>query len=439
MTEKELYLREQIFEKVRQLYQLRSSELSQFIPGETYVNYAGRVYDEREMIALTDSAMDFWLTSGRFTDQFQKDFAEFFQVKHSILCNSGSSADLLAISALTSSKLGERQLKPGNEVITVAAGFPTTLNGIIQNNLIPVFLDVELGTYNIDVSKLEEAVSSNTKAIMIAHTLGNPFNLDEVMRVAKKYNLWVIEDTCDALGSRYDGKLVGTFGDMATCSFYPAHHITMGEGGAVITNNSRLKTIVESFRDWGRDCWCDPGKENTCGKRFIWELGNLPFGYDHKYIYSHIGYNLKATDMQAAVGVEQLKKVNSFIERRKHNFRKLFDGLKKYEHRLILPRATPKSDPSWFGFLLTVRQDSGFTRNDIVQFLETKKIATRMLFGGNLLRQPAYQNIAHRIVGELKNTDSIMTSTFWIGVYPGIDDLRLQYILQQFDEFFNQH
>ena len=438
MTEKEQQLRNEIFDKVKELYRNRNSEEKKFSPSETYVNYAGRVYDEHEMVSLVDSALDFWLTSGRFTDQFQKEFSNFFKVKHSILCNSGSSADLLAISSLTSPKLGTRQLKVEDEVITVASGFPTTVNGIIQNNLVPVFLDVELGTYNIDVTHLEEAISPKTKAIMIAHTLGNPFNLDEVMRVAKKHNLWVIEDSCDALGSTYDGKLVGTFGNLATFSFYPAHHITMGEGGAVITNDSRLKTIVESFRDWGRDCWCDPGKENTCGKRFAWELGSLPFGYDHKYMYSHIGYNLKATDMQAAVGVEQLKKVNTFIEKRKYNFQRLLAGLQKHEDKFILPLATPKSDPSWFGFLLTVREDAGFNRSDIVEYLEQHKIATRMLFGGNLLRQPAYQNISHRVVGELKNADIIMTNTFWIGVYPGIDDARLEYILQQFDNFFKQ-
>ena len=437
MTENEKRLREEIFEKVRELYQLRAAE-KKFVPGETYVSYAGRVYDEREMVSLVDSALDFWLTSGRYTELFERNFAAFFKLKHAILCNSGSSANLLALSALTSPKMGEQALRKGDEVITVAAGFPTTVNSIIHNNLVPVFLDVELGTYNVDVRYLEEAISSRTRAIMLAHTLGNPFNLDEVMRVAAKHNLIVVEDTCDALGSTYDGKLVGTFGKVATFSFYPAHHITMGEGGALITNDSKLKTAIESFRDWGRDCWCDPGKENTCGKRFAWELGSLPFGYDHKYVYSHIGYNLKATDLQAAVGVEQLAKVNTFIARRKENFRLYYEGLREFENAFILPVATSKSDPSWFGFLLTVRDDAGFTRNQIVEFLEKRKVATRMLFGGNLLRQPAYEHVTHRVVGDLKISDKIMNDTFWIGVYPGIDQQRAHYVIDQFHAFFRQ-
>jgi len=437
MTDEEKKLREEIFEKVRELYRLRASEMK-FVPGETYVSYAGRVYDEREMTSLVDSALDFWLTSGRYTELFERNFASFFKLKHAILCNSGSSANLLALSALTSPKFGEQALRRGDEVITVAAGFPTTVNSIIQNNLVPVFLDVELGTYNVDVRSLEEAISSRTRAIMLAHTLGNPYNLDEVMRLAAKHNLVVVEDTCDALGATYDGRLVGTFGSVATFSFYPAHHITMGEGGALITNDSKLKTAIESFRDWGRDCWCDSGKENTCGKRFAWELGTLPFGYDHKYIYSHIGYNLKATDLQAAVGVEQLAKVNTFIAQRRENFRLYYEGLHEFEDSFILPYATPKSDPSWFGFLLTVRDGAGFTRNQLVEFLEKRKVATRMLFGGNLLRQPAYEHVPHRVVGELKTSDKIMKDTFWIGVYPGIDQQRALYVIDQFHAFFRQ-
>jgi CDP-6-deoxy-D-xylo-4-hexulose-3-dehydrase len=435
MGDREKELREEIFQKVKEIYRLRSLN-NNFVPGETYVKYAGRVYDEQEMVSLVDSALDFWLTSGRFTEEFQKNFAAFFGVKHAILCNSGSSANLLALSALTSPKLGEEALEKGDEVITVASGFPTTVNAIVQNGLVPVFLDAELGTYNADVSHLEEAVGKRTRAIMIAHTLGNPFDLDRVLQVARKHKLYLVEDSCDALGATYGGKLVGTFGVLATFSFYPAHHITMGEGGAVITNDSRFKTVVESFRDWGRDCWCDPGKQNTCGKRFTWQLGDLPFGYDHKYIYSHIGYNLKATDMQAAVGVVQLRKARSFIERRKRNFQLLYDGLKKYEEVFILPHALPKSDPSWFGFTLTVRDGMPFSKNQIVEYLESHKVATRMLFGGNLLRQPAYADVQCRVVGDLTNADKIMNDTFWIGVYPGIDEQRIEYVLKQFDGFF---
>ena len=438
MNEREKELRAEIMARVREIFELRSQS-AKFVPGETYVNYAGRVYDDDEMTSLVDSALDFWLTAGRFSDEFQKTFARFFSVKHCILCNSGSSANLLAMSALTSSKLEGTALKKGDEVITVASGFPTTVNAVVQNGLVPVFLDVELGTYNIDVSGLDAAVSQRTRAIMVAHTLGNPYNLDEVMRVARKHKLWVVEDTCDALGATYGGRLAGTFGHLATFSFYPAHHITMGEGGAVITNEARLKTIVESFRDWGRDCWCDPGKENTCGKRFEWQLGDLPSGYDHKYIYSHIGYNLKATDMQAAIGVAQLRKLPSFVEKRKKNFAMLYEGLKKYEDVLILPERTPKSDPSWFGFILTVRDGAPFTKNDLVEYLESHRVATRMLFSGNIIRQPAYRDIPHRIVGDLKNADKIMNDTFWVGVYPGLDQVRIEYMIQQFNEFFAHH
>jgi CDP-6-deoxy-D-xylo-4-hexulose-3-dehydrase len=411
---------------------------AEFIPGKTPVPVSGRVFDADDLIHAVDAALDFWLTTGRFADQFQREFARFLGVREAVLCNSGSSANLLAMSALTSQKLGDRRLLPGDEVITAATGFPTTVNVIIQNRLVPVFLDIELGTYNLDVRSLEEAIGPRTRAIMIAHTMGNPFDLDRVMEVARRHSLWVIEDTCDAIGSEYRGRKVGTIGDLGTVSFYPAHHITMGEGGCVLTNRPQLKVIVESFRDWGRDCWCDPGKDNTCGKRFDWQLGSLPHGYDHKYIYSHIGYNLKLTDLQAAVGVAQLKKLPHFIDSRKRNWQRLYKGLEPYEEFLILPRATPHSDPSWFGFLITVRPDAPFTRSDLVRHLESHKIGTRSLFGGNLIRQPAYQEVAYRVVGELTNTDLVMKQTFWIGVYPGLTETMLAYVLETFDSFFKK-
>ena len=406
-----------------------------FIPGKTYIHYAGRVYDVEEIKALVDSSLDFWLTAGRFAKQFEKEFAKFLGVKHCLLTNSGSSANLLAISALTSPKLGEKRLKPGDEVITVAAAFPTTVNPIIQNNLIPVFLDIDLRTYNIQADQIENAISDKTKAIFLAHTLGNPFNLKAIMGVAEKYNLWVIEDNCDALGSKYNGQYTGTFGHISTFSFYPPHHITMGEGGELATNDTHLKRLIESFRDWGRDCWCEPGCDNTCGKRFGWQLGTLPYGYDHKYIYSHIGYNLKVTDMQAAVGVAQLKKLPEFIEARKKNWKLLYEGLKKYEDYFILPKAVDKSDPSWFGFLLTVKEGASFSRNEITNYLEENKIATRLLFSGNIIRHPSFENVKYRICGDLANTDRIMNDTFWVGVYPGLTDEMIDYILRKFDEF----
>jgi len=407
----------------------------EFIPGKTPVPVSGRVFDADDLVHLVDASLDFWLTTGRYADQFEREFARFMGVRHAILCNSGSSANLLALSALSSPKLGERRLKAGDEVITVAAGFPTTVNPIVQNGLVPVFVDIELDTYNIDVRYLEEAISPRTRAIMLAHTLGNPFDVDAVLEAVKRHNLWLIEDNCDAVGSTYKGKLTGTFGDLATVSFYPAHHITMGEGGCVLTNSPKLKTLMESFRDWGRDCWCDPGKENTCGKRFEWQLGELPYGYDHKYIYSHIGYNLKLTDMQAAVGVAQLKKLSQFIETRKRNWRLLYEGLKPLEEFLMLPQPTPGSDPSWFGFLTTVRPEAPFTRNDLVRYLENRKIATRLLFGGNLIRQPAYQDVPRRVVGELKNTDVVMNHTFWVGVYPGLTEQMIAYVIETVTTF----
>ncbi len=432
MTREEL--KKEIFDKVREYY-LLSHKKEEFIPGKSNIPYAGRVYDENELITLVDSALDFWLTAGRFARQFEKEFAEFLGVKHCLLTNSGSSANLLAISALTSPELGDRRLKPRDEVITVAAGFPTTVNPIIQNNLIPVFIDVNLGTYNIQFDKIEDAISDKTKAIFLAHTMGNPFNLNAIMKIAEKHDLWLIEDNCDALGSKYNGKYTGTFGHIATFSFYPPHHMTMGEGGALVTNDTKLKRLIESFRDWGRDCWCEPGCDNSCGKRFEWQLGELPYGYDHKYIYSHIGYNLKVTDMQAAIGVEQLRKLPAFIDARKRNFKLLYEGLKIYKEYFILPEVEKGADPSWFGFLLTVREGAGFTKNDIVKFLEENKIATRMLFAGNIIRHPGYKNVNYRIFGDLGNTDRIMHDTFWIGVYPVLTGDMITYILSEFENF----
>jgi CDP-4-dehydro-6-deoxyglucose reductase, E1 len=427
MDEKKI--RDEIFKKVSELYQLREHQ-SGFVPGTSPIPYAGRVYDAEEMIALVDASLDFWLTAGRFAQQFEKEFADFLGMKYCLLTNSGSSANLLAVSALTSPKLGQRALKAGDEVITTACGFPTTLNPILQNNLVPVFLDVELGSYNIRADLIEEAISDKTKAILIPHTLGNPADLDTIMKMVRKYDLWFIEDNCDALGSRYRGQLTGTFGHISTSSFYPAHHITMGEGGAVLINDPLLKKIIASFRDWGRDCWCDPGCDNSCRKRFGRQFGELPQGYDHKYVYSHIGYNLKVTDMQAAVGVKQLKKLPGFIERRKENFNTLYQGLKKNDAHLILPKATANSDPSWFGFPILVKENAPFTRDKIVHYLESNHIATRMLFGGNLLKQPAYSSMKYRKAGPLENTDLVMKNLFWIGVYPGLTGEMLQYTLK---------
>ena len=428
-------IKHQIFEKVKEYYKLKHKR-DEFISGKMKIPYAGRVYDQNEIISLVDSALEFWLTAGRFANQFEKEFAGFLGVEHCSLTNSGSSANLLAISALTSPELGEKRFERGDEVITVAAAFPTTVNPIIQNNLVPVFLDVNLGTYNIQADKIEDAISDKTKAIFLAHTLGNPFNLDKILEICKEHNLWLIEDNCDALGSKYKGKYTGTFGHIATFSFYPAHHITMGEGGALVTNDAQLKRLIESFRDWGRDCWCEPGHDNTCGKRFGWQLGTLPFRYDHKYIYSHIGYNLKVTDMQAAIGVEQLKKLPSFIEARKRNFKILCERLKKYEKYITLPKVEPEADPCWFGFPITVRKDTGFTRDDIVKYLEDNKIATRMLFAGNIIRHPSFENVNYRIYRDLVNTDRIMNDTFWIGVYPGLTSEMINYMLITFENFF---
>lgn len=435
-TEKEI--RDEIFQKVSELYAHRKGQ-GRFIPGETRINYAGRIYDEKEMIRLVDASLDFWLTAGRYAKQFEEELAEFLGVKFCFLTNSGSSANLLALSALTSPKLGDKRMQPGDEVITTACGFPTTLNPIIQNNLIPVFLDVDLGTYNIQADKIERAITDRTKAIFVAHSLGNPVELDEILKLVKEYNLWFIEDNCDALGSKYRGHYTGSFGHISTCSFYPAHHITMGEGGAVLTENYLLGKIIASFRDWGRDCWCEPGCDDTCGKRFDWQLGMLPAGYDHKYIYSHIGYNLKVTDMQAAVGVEQLRKLPRFIESRKANFCMIYEGLRQYDEYFVLPRASSNSEPSWFGFPLLVRKDAPFERDGIVRHLEENRIATRMLFGGNLLKQPAYKDINCRVVNHLENTDIVMNNLFWIGVYPGLTPEMIEYIISRFGSFINYY
>jgi len=436
MDSKANALRGKILELVRQYYAAAFPEPA-FVPGESSVRYAGRVFDADELIHLVEAALDFWLTTGRFADQFEREFAKFFGLKHAILVNSGSSANLLALSCLNSPKLGERRLKPGDEVITVATGFPTTVNPIVQNQLVPVFLDVTIPTYNVDVTQLEEAYSERTSAVMLAHMLGNPFDVDAVMKFVRRHNLWLIEDCCDAVGATFRGQMVGTFGDLSTASFYPAHHITMGEGGCVLTNQSLLKTLVESFRDWGRDCCCEPGKDNTCGKRFNWQLGDLPHGYDHKYIYSHIGYNLKLTDMQAAVGVAQLKKLPAFIETRRRNFQALYDGLKDLEEFFILPEATPGSEPSWFGFPIAVRPEAPFTRNDAVDFLEKHKIATRLLFGGNLVRQPAYRDVKYKVVGDLRDSDFVMNQVFWVGVYPGITPAMLEYMIESIRSYIH--
>jgi len=430
-------LKKEILKKVKQFYAL-SKNKGDFIPGKNAVNYGGRVYDEKELVNLVDASLDFWLTAGKYAGQFEKEMAEFLGVKYCLLANSGSSANLLAVSALTSPLLKERQLKPGDEVITTACGFPTTVNPILQNQLVPVFVDVELGNYNIQADRITQAITKKTKAIIVAHTLGNPVNIAMIARIAKENNLWFIEDNCDALGSKYNGRYTGTFGDIATGSFYPPHHITMGEGGAVLTNNLLLRRILLSFRDWGRDCWCEPGHDDTCKQRFNQKFGELPFGYDHKYVYSHIGYNLKVTDMQAAIGCAQLKKLPRFVTARKNNFAVLYKALKKYEKYLLLPAWEKESDPSWFGFPILVKKDAPFTRAQIVNHLEGCKIATRMLFGGNLIKQPAYQGVQYRVAGGLANTDMVMKQLFWVGVYPGIDKKRLQYMCKCFEVFLNR-
>ncbi|MDF2858592.1 MAG: DegT/DnrJ/EryC1/StrS aminotransferase, partial [Neobacillus sp.] len=424
-------------------YQVKHKKENDFKQGDR-ISYGGRVFDEQEIINLIDSSLDFWLTTGKYAEKFEKEFAEFLGVKHCSLTNSGSSANLLAFMALTSHKLGERRIKKGDEVITVAAAFPTTVAPIIQYGAIPVFVDVTLPTYNIDVTMLEDALSAKTKAVMIAHTLGNPFDLQAVKDFCDKHDLWLIEDNCDALGTKYlyngECQYAGTIGHIGTSSFYPPHHMTMGEGGAVYTNDTQLKRIIESFRDWGRDCWCPSGKDDTCKNRFTQQFGELPLGYDHKYVYSHLGYNLKVTDMQAAVGCAQLEKLPTFIEKRKGNWKLLREGLDSLQDELILPEATANSEPSWFGFLLTVKEDAKFTRDEIVAYLEGNSIQTRMLFAGNLLKHPCFDEMreakeGYRIVGELKNTDTIMNRTFWIGVYPGMNGDMVQFMIEKIREF----
>jgi CDP-6-deoxy-D-xylo-4-hexulose-3-dehydrase len=411
----------------------------QIRPGVDYIPVTGKVIDADDILHGVDATLDAWLTTGRYAKDFERDFAEYFGSKASVLVNSGSSANLVAFYSLTSPKLGDRAIKPGDEVITVAAGFPTTINPMIQFGCVPVFIDVDIPTYNIKAEEIEGAISPRTKAIMIAHALGNPFNLSVVTEIAKKYNLWLIEDDCDSLGATYNGQKTGTFGDLATVSFYPAHHITMGEGGAVLVNNLKLLRPAWSFRDWGRDCYCETGKDNTCGKRFEWQLGELPCGYDHKYTYSHIGFNLKVTDTQAAIGLSQLKKADQFVAKRRENHAMLYNLLKPLEEHFILPEATPNSNPSWFGFMLTVRPGSPIKRNELVQYLEANKIGTRLFFGGNLLKQPAYKDVKHRIHGSLENADLIMNNSLWLGVWPGLESGHLEFISETIKNFFLQN
>jgi CDP-4-dehydro-6-deoxyglucose reductase, E1 len=427
-------LRGHILQLVREYHQEKFGGRT-FLPGTDLVHYAGRVFDADELCNLVDSGLDFFLTANRYAERFEVEFAEYMGLSDALLVNSGSSANLVALTSLTSRKLGDRRLQPGDEVVTVAAGFPTTVAPIVQNNLVPVFVDVNLGDYTAIPEQIREAIGPRTRAIMMAHTMGVPFDLDVATALASEHNLWLIEDNCDALGSRYRGRLTGTFGHMATMSFYPAHHITMGEGGCVVTGDELLARIGRSVRDWGRDCYCAGGESNTCGKRFSQQFGTLPHGYDHKYVYSHLGYNLKVTDMQAAVGCAQLTKLEAFIARRRANFDRLMEMLRPYEDRLMLPRATPYSEPSWFGFVITVRDNAGFTRNDLARFLEANRVETRNLFSGNLLRHPAFEGVPHRVVRDLRNTDTVMEKTLFIGVYPGLDQARLDYVANVFARF----
>jgi CDP-6-deoxy-D-xylo-4-hexulose-3-dehydrase len=423
----------------QQLSAIIKNNVSQEItPGINYIPVTGKVVDVDDILHGVDATLDAWLTAGRYSIKLERELARYFGSRFSFLVNSGSSANLLAFYALTSPKLLDRAIKPGDEIITVAAGFPTTINPMIQFGCIPVFVDVDIPTYNIKAIDIEKAISPKTKAIMIAHALGNPFDLKIVMEIAKKYNLWVIEDDCDSLGATYEGKKTGTFGDLATLSFYPAHHITMGEGGAVLVNNASLKKITESFRDWGRDCWCPPGKDNTCGERFCQKLGELPDGYDHKYTYSHIGFNLKVTDSQAAIGLSQLNKADLFVEKRRENHKLLYNKMKILEEYFILPEPTPNSDPSWFGFMLTLRPNLKITRNELVSKLEDNKIGTRLFFGGNLLKQPAYYDLKHRKIDNLVNTDTIMDNSFWLGVWPGLNEQHYDYIFDNINRLIKK-
>jgi CDP-6-deoxy-D-xylo-4-hexulose-3-dehydrase len=434
MSERSERLRQQILQLTAEFHAEAFGE-REFTPGSSPVPVSGKVIDAADLSAVVDSALDGWFTTGRWAKEFERKLARFVGVRSASLVNSGSSANLVALSALTSPRLGDRALKPGDEVITVAAGFPTTVNPIFQNRLVPVFVDVALPTYEIDVTMLEAARSERTRAVMVAHTLGNVFDLDAITAFCKQYNFWLVEDCCDALGSTWRGRKVGTFGDIATMSFYPAHHITTGEGGAVLTDKPALQVLIDSFRDWGRDCWCEPGKDNTCGKRFEWQLGTLPCGYDHKYTYSHVGYNLKATDMQAALGASQIAKLPEFIARRKENFGYLRSAFEPLKDVLILPEATENADPSWFGFPIGVQPDAPFTRNQLTGALEAAKIGTRLLFAGNLTRQPAYEGLDFRVVGDLANTDFVMNNVFWIGVFPGLTHEMLDYVVETATKF----
>ncbi len=430
-------IRDKILELTKEYYLEKFSE-NKFKSGRTRVNYAGRVFDERELINLVDSSLDFWLTEGRYAEQFAEKIADFLGIKNVVLVNSGSSANLTAFSALTSEKLGDKRLKPGDEVIAVSAGFPATVTPIIQNNCIPVFVDVDIPTYNINVEMMQKAVSGKTKCIFIAHTLGNPFNLDAVMKLARENKLWVIEDNCDAFGSKYNGKYTGTFGDISTISFYPAHHITTGEGGAVCTNDEQLAKIIKSFRDWGRDCYCAGGENNTCGKRFSQQFGTLPMGYDHKYVYSEIGYNLKMTDMQAAIGAAQVDKLPEFCNKRKRNFKRYIEIFSRYEKYFILPKATENSDPAWFSFIVTVKEDAPFKRDELTKYLNDNLIETRNLFAGNMIKQPAFINKKYRVADHLNNSDYIMNNTFFLGTYPGNTPEKLDYIDEVLNKFMNE-
>jgi len=435
---KQIKLRKQILELVNQYGDLEESH-NNFIPGRTIIPPSGKVIGTKEYLLMTESVLDGWLTTGRFNRRFEKKLAKFLGVNHLLTVNSGSSANLVSFNTLTSSKLGNKAISKGDEVISVAAGFPTTVNPIIQFGCIPVFVDVELETHNIDVNLIESAITKKTKAIMLAHTLGNPFNAVRIKEICDKYNLWLIEDTCDALGTTYSGKMCGTFGDIATLSFYPAHHMTMGEGGAVFMNNPLLKQIAESYRDWGRDCYCAPGRDNTCGTRFSQQHGELPFGYDHKYVYSHLGYNLKITDMQAACGLAQLEKLDEFITARKKNHKYLLNKLKKFEDYISLPYPAKNSEPSWFGFPITLNPKSNFTRNELIAHLDKNKIGTRLLFAGNLTKQPYFKHVQYRVSGNLKNTEITMSQTFWVGIYPGLNEQHFDYMFDVFNSFFNKN
>ncbi|MEL7968838.1 lipopolysaccharide biosynthesis protein RfbH [Vreelandella neptunia] len=428
-------LRQEISRLVEQ-YANQAHVPQQFIPGESVIPPSGKVIGAREIQLMVEASLDGWLTTGRFNAEFEKKLAAFLGVEYAMSVNSGSSANLVAFSTLTSGKLGERAIRKGDEVIGVAAGFPTTVNPIVQFGAVPVFVDVEMSTHNINADLIEAAITTKTKAVMLAHTLGNPFNLSKVKALCEKHNLWLIEDCCDALGATYDGKPVGTFGDIATLSFYPAHHITMGEGGAVFTNNPQLKAIAESFRDWGRDCYCATGCDNTCGNRFGQQFGSLPHGYDHKYVYTHLGYNLKITDMQAACGLAQLERAQEFIDTRKHNFAILKERLASLSDVIEIAEATPNSDPSWFGFPITIKDEAGIKRVDLLKFLDQNKIGSRLLFAGNLTRQPYFRDIEHKVIGELKNTDRTMNQTFWLGIYPGLNEDHFDFIGDKLEEFF---